>query len=342
MRPPLLAPLILALAAAPPLAAMDLQLDSVQKIWGEAPHSAFGDLLRHNGRWWCVFREGSGHIPKQLDGSDDGKIRVIVSPDGNQWKPAALIAKTGIDLRDPHISITRDGRMMIIAGGSRYKGSAYLGRRPQVAFSEDGFNWSAPQDVMEEGVWLWRVTWHDGQAWGVARYGSAGGEKPEHPRRANLVKSTDGVNWQIVARLKVPGADETTLRFLSDGTMVALMRRATAQDHSAEAWIGHARAPYTEWSWSPTSAYVGGPNFIVLPGDRMIAGGRYFAGGNRAIPRAGIGRMTLNGYNATLELPSSGDSSYPGFAWHKNRLWVMYYSSHDGKAQIYLAKVRVR
>ena len=332
----------LALGAGPSASAMDLQLESVQKIWGEAPHSAFGDILRFQEKWWCVFREGSGHIPKLEDGSDNGKIRVIVSTDGNRWKSAALIGESGVDLRDPHLSIMADGRMMIVAGGSRYKGSTYLGRRPRVVFSGNGIHWSQPEAVLDEGMWLWRVTWHDGRAWGGAKYGSPGTERPENPRRANLVSSTDGLHWQTVTEFKISGPDETTLRFLKDGTMVALVRRATSQDHAAVAWIGHAKAPYSEWAWSPASGYAGGPNFIVLPEDRMVAGGRYFADGDRSTPRTGIGEMTLTSYKATLELPSNGDSSYPGFAWFKNRLWIVYYSSHEGKAQIYLAKVRVR
>jgi hypothetical protein len=42
-----------------------------------------------------------------------------------------------------------------------------------------------------------------------------------------------------------------------------------------------------------------------------------------------------------VTLPSGGDCSYPGMAWHDGILWVAYYSSHEGKAAIYLARVRL-
>ncbi len=42
-----------------------------------------------------------------------------------------------------------------------------------------------------------------------------------------------------------------------------------------------------------------------------------------------------------LKLPSGGDTSYPGLVWHDGLLWVSYYSSHEGKSSIYLAKVRL-
>ena len=42
-----------------------------------------------------------------------------------------------------------------------------------------------------------------------------------------------------------------------------------------------------------------------------------------------------------LRLPSGGDTSYAGLVWHDEMLWVSYYSSHEGKTSIYLAKVKV-
>jgi len=39
-----------------------------------------------------------------------------------------------------------------------------------------------------------------------------------------------------------------------------------------------------------------------------------------------------------LRLPSGGDTSYPGLVWHGGLLWVSYYSSHEGRASIYLAR----
>jgi hypothetical protein len=42
-----------------------------------------------------------------------------------------------------------------------------------------------------------------------------------------------------------------------------------------------------------------------------------------------------------LKLPSGGDTSYPGLLWHNDLLYVSYYSSHEGKTRIYLAKVKV-
>ncbi len=320
-------------------APFELQLVSVKQIWAEPPHSAFGDIIRFRNQWFCVFREGRWHVARAGQ-EDDGKLRVIVSKDGEQWKPAALIAEPGIDLRDPHLSVTADERLMIVAGGSEYPQGKYVTRQPRVMFSKDGMAWTASQKVLAQGHWLWRVTWYRGKAYGVSKYGSPSREMPGNPRRVNLVTSADGVNWETIVELGVPGGDETTVRFLKDGRMVALMRRALGGDD--EAMIGWSKPPYKQWQWAKTNHFVGGPNFIVLPGDEMVAGGRLFPNGDRAKPQTAIGPMTLNSYDPKLVLPSGGDSSYPGFAWHGGMLWTMYYSSHEGKTAIYLAKVRVK
>ena len=75
---------------------MVMKVLNVQKIWDAAPHNAFTDLERFNGRWYCAFREGKGHA----GGRDYGKLRVIHSGDGKDWKSAALLETKGVDLRD--------------------------------------------------------------------------------------------------------------------------------------------------------------------------------------------------------------------------------------------------
>ena len=142
-------------------------------------------------------------------------------------------------------------------------------------------------------------------------------------------------NYEAVTDLAVPGKpNETTLRFLPDDTLVALVRREGGNRH---AWIGTSPPPYTEWNWNETEFQVGGPNFIILPDGSMWAGGRRY--GKEA--RTMLARMTLDSLSPVLELPSGGDNSYPGFVFHEGLLWMTYYASHEGKTSIYLAKIRL-
>jgi hypothetical protein len=54
-----------------------------------------------------------------------------------------------------------------------------------------------------------------------------------------------------------------------------------------------------------------------------------------------ISQLTDKTLTPILELPSGGDCSYPGMVFHEGHLFVSYYSSHEGKASIYIAKIKI-
>jgi len=311
-----------------------LELVEVRKIWDAAPHNAFTDLARHRERWWCVFREADAHMPHS-----NGVIRILTSGDGRMWQSAAVVAQAGVDLRDPKVSVLPDGRLMLLMGGSVYDGPErpqarrLITARTRVAFSEDGAHWTVPQPVsVPEGDWLWRVTWHKGVGYGFS-YRHDG---PANAYALTLWRTTNGVDYQKVATpVPSPGCwpDEVTVRFLSDDSMVALVRN---ERDRGPAFVGRSQPPYTNWVFVNAGHPVQGPNFVVLGEGRMVYAGRDFPAG----PKTVVGFLTLAGCQPLLTLPSGGDTSYPGLVWHEGLLWISYYASHEGKAAIYLAQVR--
>jgi hypothetical protein len=76
-----------------------------------------------------------------------------------------------------------------------------------------------------------------------------------------------------------------------------------------------------------------------LPDDRLIAVVRLYDGG----ARTSVCQLDPDAGSLTelLRLPSGGDTSYAGLAWHEGRLWISYYSSHEGRTSIYLARVNL-
>ena len=297
-------------------------LVSLDRIWDGAPHNAFTDLLRHEDRWLCTFREASTHS------SPDGTIRVLESQDGPQWSDLAHLTEDGIDLRDPKISLMPDGRLFLLMGGSLNAADGrYLTRSPRVAFSEEGRTWTAPTKVLAEDHWLWRVTWHGDVGYAVSKLGEG-----SHPRRGLLYRTVDGLDWEWMAEFILPNdtwtASEATLRILSDDTMVALIRPD---------WIGVSSPPYSGWSFTQIEYALGGPNFIALPDGTLWASGR--TRGDDALPRTTLARMSTTSFEPVFHLPSGGDNSYAGMVWHEGLLWMSYYSSHEGKSSIYLAKL---
>ncbi len=122
--------------------ASEAELVSVQRIWDQAPHNAFTDLIRFKDVWYCTFREGDGHV------STAGSIRVIRSADGESWESAAhLPPKPGRDLRDPKLSVAPDGRLMLVG----FEVARLEGEHREivsfVSFSSDGSKWSELQPV---------------------------------------------------------------------------------------------------------------------------------------------------------------------------------------------------
>ena len=190
---------------------------SVAKIWDQGAHNAFTDLLRFDDRWWCTFREAEEHGPSI------GTLRVITSEDGADWQSVAVLEEQEVDLRDPKLSVTPEGRLMLVTGGCVYGSGEHGTRSPRIAFSSDGINWTAPQKVLAEDHWLWRVTWHEGVAYSVSKLGEGA-----NPRRGFLYSSTDGLDWRWISEFFLPDdtwtASETTVRIMPDETMVALVR----------------------------------------------------------------------------------------------------------------------
>lgn len=311
---------LLALATAPAV-----ELADVRMIWDAAPHNAFTDLARHRDRWYCVFREGKAHV------SPDGALRVLTSVDGVNWESTARLTDPAGDLRDAKISVTPNGRLLLLGAAALHKPAPHK-HQSFTWLSADGKTWDGPHPVGDPGNWLWRATWHAGTAYG---FGYGTGPQPVH---VNLYRSRDGRTFdRLVERAFATGyPNESAVVFQPNGTAVCLLPRDGKPN---TAMLGTAKPPYTEWAWKDLGVKIGGPSLIRLPTGRLVAVVRLYDGTVRTSvcdldPAAG----TLS---ERLALPSAGDCSYAGLVWHDGLLWVSYYSSHEGKAKIYLARVRL-
>lgn len=313
---------------------VSVKIVEVNKIWDQAPHNAFTDLVRWHDAFYCAFREGRGHV------STDGRIRILESKDADTWTSAAVISLEGFDLRDAHLSVTPDNRLMLICGAApREKDNQSAPTGTFVCFSKDGRQWTQPQIAVEPGRWLWCVTWHKGKAYGVSYTAGKGN------RYLDLLVSDDGIHFKpLVPRLLEQGyPTEVTLRFDSEGTCYALIRRDRHGDDPSSALLGISKPDYKQWQWKdlgPEFNGFGGPNFIQIPGGHWLSAGRMHDGGaHTALCFLDVenGVMTK-----LIKLPSGGDTSYPGMVWHNKMLYISYYSSHEGKTSIYLAKLKVK
>ena len=297
------------------------KLVEVKKIWAQGDYNSFTDLVFFEDKLYCAFREAKKHGV-----STDGSIRILVSSDSNTWKPIALISSKKGDLRDPHLTVTPENKLMLsvcIAANPHPKliSASY--------FSADGVNWSQANTFGKLNSWMWRVTWKDDVAYGFSY-------RCKEPFFIQLFTSADGKNFSKLGKPCFQGIynnETSTILFQQDGTALCLLRC------SGPAHLGQSKPPYDEWTWKKLNMQVGGPEMIKLPDGRIVACGRLYDSPVRTSlcwvdPEA----ATLTEF---LTLPSGGDTSYPGLLWHDNKLLVSYYSSHEGaKARIYLAKVK--
>lgn len=309
---------------------------SVVKIWDRTEHNALTDLIRFKDTWYCAFRESDKHVYGQ-----NGIIRIIKSSDALNWVSAALIKEEGVDLRDPKLSITPAGQLMLLIGGTEYTASQrYVTRQPRVSFSKDGEEWGPLQLILEPQEWLWRVTWHNGKAYG-ASYRFSNPSQIYEEWNISLFSSENGIDFQQITQWDIPGQpNETTIGFMPDDKMVALVRREKIFNNNA--WIGTSVPPYTDWQWTQTHLHLGGPNFISLPNLKQWAGGRIlYVNPYGIFEKSVLALMTEDDLYPVLTLPSGGDCSYPGMVYFEDYLWMSYYSSHEGSTAIYLAKIQL-
>lgn len=308
------------------LARCGMRLERVQRISDAAPHSAFTDLVRRDGKLFCVFREATEHGV-----TPTSSIRVLTSADdGRTWETAALVTSSSDDLRDPKIVLTPDSRLMLYAAAAFQKPVEGVTHRNYAWFSKDGRDWGQRVEIGEPNIWLWRITWHQGMAYGI-------GYSVTRDHFVRFYSSKDGVHFEALAPsmgTKGDANEASRLVFSSDGSAQVLLRR----DPDA-GLLGTARPPYKEWTWKPLDRRIGGPEMIELSGGRLLAAARLYDGQ----VRTGLGwvETTKGLLTECIALPSGGDTSYPGMATEGDKLWVSYYSSHEGKTSIYLAGLRL-
>lgn len=300
---------------------------NAQVIWNQDPHSAFTDLIHWKDQFVCIFRVGKGHV------SPDGALQLLTSTDGNHWLPLARIASPVADLRDPKLAVGPAGELLVYAAGAMHDKTKTT-HRNYVWTSVEGKKWSEPKETGESDNWLWRVTRHVSGYYG---WGYGTGKN----RFLQLFKSNQGRDFTSVTQplLQDKGyANETAM--VMDGKHAWCLLRRDGNAPSNTGLLGTSLEPFTEWTWRDLGVRIGGPSMLRLPSGQFLATVRLYSPKVRTV----LCQLDMEkGHlKELLILPSGGDCSYAGMVWHQQKLWISYYSSHEGKTSIYLAEVEVR
>lgn len=318
---------------------MSAKLDFVKPIWSASPHNAFTSLTRAGSKWLCAFREGNTHV------SPDGRIRVIISEGPSEWHPCAVLVSPYPelpDLRDPKITQTKEGDFRLIACARNFQEPADF--QSLQWSSPDGIAWEGPSPAASPGKWLWGLTAGPEQLFATA-YDNED-TKTDSESGVHLYTAGDNA-FEFVSTIRsddnYPG--ETAVSVTGQDAL-ALCRRnrilaSTAVGSSAPtrstALLGTSVPPFAKWKWMDTGVHIGGPALIRLPNSRVIAAGRKLV----PQPHTSLWDIDVNSGTLTelITLPSANDTGYPGLVYHGSQLWVSYYSSHEGRSIIYLARI---
>lgn len=306
---------------------IEAKLERLTRIWDRDPHSAFTDLLYWQNRFVCVFRTGKAHV------SPDGALQLMSSENGISWQPLSRITSDSADLRDPKLAIGPDGALLVYAAGALHTKQNHT-HVNYVWSSLDGKTWQLPRTIGENDSWLWRVIRHETGFYGWG-YGTG------KSRFIQLFRSDQGIHFQSITpkMLQDKGYPNETAMVMEGDNAWCLLRR-DGKDQARMALLGTAAKPFTDWTWRELNVQIGGPSLLRLPGGQFVATVRLYSPKvHTVLCLLDIEKCQLK---PLLDLPSSGDSSYAGMVWHQQKLWISYYSSHEGKSSIYVAEVEIK
>lgn len=325
----------------------EIKADSVRKIFDDGNHNAFTDMCRFRGNMYLTFRScPDGH--KMFTTS---KIVVMTSKDGAEWREIHSFSVPLRDVRDPHFLIFQD-KLFIYTGTwlcnpatpGVFDNNNQLG---YAAWTEDGQHWEGPRSLEGTyGHYIWRAGTYGGKAYLCGRRvrdftPTDGDEAKNAVMQSALLESEDGFVWKWRGLFQEEKGNETAFIFEDDGQLLAV-----ARSRSDNAVLCRANPPYREWTRIPLNHNIGGP-LLTKWGEHYLVGGRKIPNDNN--PKTVLSWLVGDKLVDILELPSGGDTSYPGFiAISDKRGLLSYYSSHEGSnsnvapCSIYLAELSIR
>ncbi len=321
---------------------------AVQKVFHNGEHNAFTDLCRFNDNFYLAFRscpDGHSVFPTS-------SIIVLKSADAKKWIKVLQFNVPNRDVRDPHFLVFKN-TLFVYTGAWFCESSKPSMEQRELnkhlgygVWSQDGDKWHGPK--MLEGTYghyIWRAAAWDDQAYLCGRRKHefreiARGDESKRITESALLVSDDGLVFKTAGLFQEEHGDETAFLFEPNGELLAIARKGTAP-----AEICRSRPPFAAWQRKDLDRFIGGP-LLTKWGNRYLVGGRKIAADGMKTTM--LYWLVNDQLYESLELPSAGDNSYPGFVpLSEQRALVSYYSSHEKDASgkemtaIYLATIEI-
>ena len=305
---------------------------TVDKVYGNgSKYCAFTSLVKRGAFYYLAFREADSHVGE----GDYGIIIILRSKDAKYWEQYQILDAENVDLRDPNLSVTPNGRLLLLCGARIHHPDGYYYTKSYYAIENDkAFSEVQPLNIPAEiddpyCCWLWKLTWMGTHGYGAA-YRNDG-----ISNKLTLLSTTDGINYAVVADISADRViNETSIAILPNNEMIALFRS------DREGYICHSLPPYTEWNLKKINIYLAGHD-LIISGNQLICATRL---ATNIGERTALWFGDLEGnFQWSYILPSSGvggGTAYSGIIEEKEKLLISYYSMHQAaKPSIYLATI---
>ena len=303
-------------------------------IASDGMHNSNTDMIEWQGKFYLSYVSSPYHF-----GSDKSVLHVRSSTDqGHSWDEVDTFNPTGDDIRDPKFAVIGNRLFLYALKNTSFVAEPYI---TVYSFTEDGKIWTTFENVPGLDGWLfWRPKTQDGLTFYNAAYWYQHG-------KSVLLKSTDGIKWEIIATIHEGGRnDETEIQFLPDGRLLATARLEYSGfadgafgDVKGATLIAVSTPPFTVWTELLESRVtrLDGP-YLFTYHDRVYAVGRfqpdegYFnvltpQGSVLARKRTSLFEVRTDGLAYLTDLPSAGDTSYVGLVLAGGTAYMSYYTS---------------
>lgn len=300
------------------------------KVYGDgSTYCAFTSLIKKDSIYYLAFREAQTHVSE----GDFGVIKILTSVDGEKWVVFQTISKPNVDLRDPNLSVSPKGAVILLCGARmKHNQGYYITKTLFADMKRGGFsslqNISLPDSLDDKYcAWCWRLSW-TGKTGYTIEYQHYGKNQ-----KVDLLKTKDGKKYKWVASLDVPNVpSEGVVRVAEDGKMTAVVRT------SKNGFIGHSTYPYKQWQWEEIPLFVGAHDVSIEDYKFVCASRKHTSQGSKTCVY--YGSPNNNPFSRSVLLPSGGDTGYCSVLKVEDEWWVSYYSSHESqKPSIFLAKI---
>ena len=296
---------------------------SLRKAYDDGRHNAFTALVRWQDAYWLSFRNADSHAYGEAD------LIVLRSPDGVKWTEAHRVNALPDD-RDPQFLAT-EKRLFLYH-------SALLGAdlTSFVSWTADGATWSKPQPVYEPRFIFWKPRVHGDHFLASAHRKGEGGDAAKI-RQSHLITSTDGLKWEQISLISGGHFESETTIFPGPGDKLTAFLRIK---YVVPGLILESSPPYQEWARRPAGIHLSGHSVHAFRGTTYLFSRTMDdKGGNTGtmIYTYADGKPT-----PYCKLLSAGDCSYAEAVEVGDEMLVSYYSSHEGRANVYLARVPLK